>query len=612
VIVSNRARRPQGLLRLLLCLALLGLPGWAAAAGKGEPGVVSVVRIELHGGPADLKALHELGIDVDGVFDGWARAYVIDDERRRLEESGFALTLLPDEGKIGLARMAIEGVAGGPTEAVPALYHTYATLTADLELVAAEHPGITRLVSVGESVQGRQLWFMKITDNPEAEEDEPEAVYISSMHGDEVVGKELCFNLINYLTDNYGVLSEVTDLVNGTEIWIMPSMNPDGTELGQRYNVNGVNLNRDFPDYWTDPVNTAAGRQPETAAIMAWGAAHSATLSANYHGGALVVNYPWDGDASGASVFTPTPDPDHAAFVSISRTYADLNPPMYANSGGSFDHGITNGAEWYMIRGGMQDWSYFWRGNFEVTIEVSNVKWPAAATLPQFWAENLASMLAYFGRAHDGVRGLVTDAVSGAPVAAAIRIDANPYPTHTDPDVGDYHRILEPGGYTMEVSAAGYAPQTIAVTATSAPAARYDVALQPLATDLQPADSRVEDGAGGDGWLDPGETADLAVTLANLGGAAAGVSARLEPTGWFATVSRLDAAYPDIPPAGVGESDAPHYQVAVDGSIPPGHKVGFALRWVSAGASGVSEPFFLDVGAPVSVTAGDVPQTSVT
>ena len=78
--VTPRAGRPRGLLRVLVCLAALGLPGWAAAAGKGEPGVVSVVRIDLDGGRADLKVLYELGIDVDGVFDGWARAYVIDDE----------------------------------------------------------------------------------------------------------------------------------------------------------------------------------------------------------------------------------------------------------------------------------------------------------------------------------------------------------------------------------------------------------------------------------------------------------------------------------------------------------------------------------------------------
>lgn len=72
-------------------------------------------------------------------------------------------------------------------------------------------------------------------------------------------------------------------------------MNPDGFELGTRNNANNVDLNRDFPDRFRDPVNTIAGRQPEVAAVMEWTAAYRFIMSANLHGGALVANYPYDG-----------------------------------------------------------------------------------------------------------------------------------------------------------------------------------------------------------------------------------------------------------------------------------------------------------------------------
>jgi carboxypeptidase D len=577
----------------------------ALGAGHGEPGKVYFARIDLRDSVADLSLLAEMRIDVDAVAPGQARVYLLGEEIDKLRGMGFRVTLLPPVEPPPPADLLPS--ADGETLAIDPVYHTYDTLTSELQAIVAANPAITRLYTAGLSVQGRQLWIVKITDNPDLDEDEPAALYISSIHGDEVVGKELCVALINHLVDEYATDPRIAALVDDTEIWIMPSMNPDGTELEQRYNANNVDLNRNFPDWFSDPVNTPAGREPETGAVMSWTGDHFVDLAANFHGGALLVNYPWDNNEDGLSVFSPTDEPDQPAFVSISRTYADNNPPMYDNNTPPFDHGVTNGAEWYAIDGGMQDWAYAWYGIFETTIELGT-KWPAASTLPDYWDDNLESMLSYFERVHDGVRGIVSDAATAAPVAAEVRLEANPFPSYTDPSLGDYHRIVLPGTYTMEVSAVGYETQTLSIEVLSGPAVRYDVALIPLPAALQPDGSRVEDG--GNGYLDPGETTALAVSLRNLGALATNVGASLVPTGWYAAATRAEADYPDLAPGESGESLAPYHEVWLDPAVPAGHKVGFALKWTADQGKGLSDPFFVEAGAPTveSLPAVDVPQ----
>ncbi len=597
------------IVRALLCglvvSVMFGLASDVQAAGKGEPGPVVPIRVELNDRQADLNLFKKMDLDVDGVFDTWARIYVVPPERKKLVRLGYRISEMPDL----LPGFHDTGPAAqtepGTQRAIPTVYHTYATLTAELQAIATARPDLVRLTSIGQSAEPlatpRELWMMKISRNPDLDEDEPEVAFIAAMHGDEVVGKELCIEFIHYLLDNYGTDSRVTDLVDSTVIWIMPSMNPDGTEAGGRYNDNGYDLNRDFPDWFQDPVNTTDGRQPETAALMDWAAQHSINLSANFHGGALVANYPFDNNATESSVFSPAPDPDHPMFVSISLTYSSNNPPMYSSF--SFADGITNGAEWYAVTGGMQDWNYVWYGNYQITLEVSDVKWPSGSQLPTFWNENRESMLSYLERAHDGVRGLVTDAVTGEPVSAEIRVDGDPFPAYTDASVGDYHRLVLPGSYSMEVSAPGYQAQTIPITVAAGPAVRHDVILQPLASDLQPIAGRVEDGVAGNGVLDPGETTDVALTLKNLGAAVSGVNGKLVSTSWFADVSRAEATYPNLANQQAGDSDAPYHEIFVHPDVPTGHKVGLAVEWDAAEGTGVSEPIFLDVGAPVCADA---------
>lgn len=427
--------------RVAVALAVLACAGAAWALPE------TVFVLEVRG--ADALAVHRLvegGYDVDSVQGDTAVVYATASERSAIEKAGYAVTELgrqPDGAK------------------APSGYTTYAALTTRLQNQAAIYPNLCRLESLGSSVQGRSLWAMLISTNPQEEEDEPEVKYVASMHGDEPVGTELCLNVIDYLLSGYGTDPRIAALVDSTAIWIVPLMNPDGYEAGMRYNSAGIDLNRAFPAYPNEFLHTiydgeplgSATRQPEVAAVMNWTAVNSFALAANFHTGALVVNYPYDyvpGIPSGSDA----PSPDDLLYEEISRRYSIHNPPMWNSV--QFADGITNGSAWYVTTGCMQDWNYRYAACNEVTIEVSNTKAPSSTQLPTLWANNRESMLSYLESVHMGIRGIVTDAETGQPLYARILVQGNSQPVFTDPDVGDYHRMLLPGTYTLIASAPGY------------------------------------------------------------------------------------------------------------------------------------------------------------
>jgi hypothetical protein len=448
----------------------------ARAADDARPGPVYVLNVTAPD-QASLRALVDSGYDVSSVHGLTATIYATGAERKRLLATGWPVTEIDRAADI---------------EKTLGVYHTYASLTTELETYAALHPDICRLESLGKSYQNHDLWAMLITDNPDADEDEPECKYIGSIHGGtEPVGMELCLYLIDLLLGQYGTDERITDLVDGTALWIVPLMNPDGLAANSRENAQGYDLNRKFPNYPDDFTGTifntpldVAGYPPEVVRIMNWTARESFTLAANFHTGALVVNYPYDYEP-GIPSGQPALSPDDALYQEISRAYSALNGPMRSNP--EFEDGIVNGSAWYSITGGMQDWDYRYAGCNHVTIELSDTFRPDASLLAQLWDDNRESMLAYLESAQIGIRGIVTDAATGAPVYAQALIEGNSQPVFTDPDAGDYHRMLLPGTYTVVVSAPGYQTRRIEnVAVGEGAAAVVDVELETPATPVSP------------------------------------------------------------------------------------------------------------------------------
>ncbi len=346
---------------------------------------------------------------------------------------------------------------------------THAQIGTFLADLATDYPSICRSFSWGQSVQGRDLYGLVVSNDPNHTTAEAEVRLSSTMHGDEVPGMVMLLNFAEYLVTNYGQagFEDVTNLVDNYEIHIMPLYNPDGMTADQRSNANGVDLNRNY----LLPDGDHATREIETTNFMTYANNHHFVISQNGHSGALVANYPWD--------YTPVLAPDDEALKLLSLEYSTYNSPMY---NGSFPQGITNGYDWYYAAGTLQDWSYDQTDCIDVTMELSNTKWPSASVLPSLWNENRESLMHYVKAARYGVNGVVTGSDTGLPLAATVTVTGNIKNTHTDPTHGDYYKLLETGTFELTFSADGYITQTISNVATTwGTPTVLDVVLDPVA-----------------------------------------------------------------------------------------------------------------------------------
>lgn len=159
-------------------------------------------------------------------------------------------------------------------------YYNYDELTVLFKSLSQKYSNIANLTSIGRSVEGRELWVMRVTRDPTADvPGKPKFKYVGNMHGDETVSRQVLIYLVEYLLQRYGEDQRVTELVNNTDIYILPSMNPDGFEksvegdcVGKdegRYNAKNIDLNRSFPDQFEE-IHVNAKDIPEGTAVMRW------------------------------------------------------------------------------------------------------------------------------------------------------------------------------------------------------------------------------------------------------------------------------------------------------------------------------------------------------
>ena len=183
-------------------------------------------------------------------------------------------------------------------------YHSYATLTLDVNAWADDYPEIVNLLVVGQTELGRNLWMLQISDwSQETKPDgsAKEVVYIDGgHHGNEHLGTELAFLVAEYYIEGWGDgEQEVLDVLATTELHILIMLNADGNDFDTRWNVNQVDLNRNYDHYWntcpTTQPGSSAFSESETLAnsIYMNEVVPHADLYITMHTGVWIMLYPW-------------------------------------------------------------------------------------------------------------------------------------------------------------------------------------------------------------------------------------------------------------------------------------------------------------------------------
>jgi len=402
-------------------------------------------------------------ISIDNVKGSTVFAYANEYEYNEFLSYNLIHQILPKPGELIIPEMSdnIDDITDWN------VYPTYDAYVSMMMQFATNYPSICKLIDAGNTVQGRKILLAKISDIVNVREAEPQFLYTSTMHGDETTGYVLMLRLIDSLLTSYGSNTRITNMINHAEIWINPNANPDGTYHGgnntvygaTRYNANGYDLNRNFPDpvYGVHP-----NQQQETAVFRNLAEQNNFVLCANFHGGTEVVNYPWDTWTNGYPDYVSHADESWYQF--ISHLYADTcqaySPSNYMNG---YDDGITNGGAWYVINHGRQDYMNWFMKSREVTIEISDTKLLPPSQLPAHWEYNKRSFLNYIESILYGVRGIVSDTLDH-PLNAIVKVinhDTLNSTIRTDSINGNYHRMLAPGVYSFQFSAEGHYPKTI-------------------------------------------------------------------------------------------------------------------------------------------------------
>jgi murein tripeptide amidase MpaA len=288
-------------------------------------------------------------------------------------------------------------------------YHTYSEIEAELNATVAAHPDICQLYSIGTTWESRQLWVLKISDNPTVNESEPEVYMNGGIHAREWIGEEVVLCYMNWLVDNYGTDPRATWLVDNRQIYLSPCVNPDGFVYSQttgdwrknrRNNGDGtygVDLNRNWGGSCNGDPNGAWGvgeshttssetycgpsafSEPETQAMRNFILAHNFQITITYHSFGEELYWPWG--------YSTTVQAPHNALLTAVGT------ALAAESG----YTPMQSSFLYTTTGDTDDWiyGYSWYNLSKIvsahTIELATSFQPAQSEIIPICVQNLGT-----------------------------------------------------------------------------------------------------------------------------------------------------------------------------------------------------------------------------
>jgi hypothetical protein len=456
--------------------------------------LIRVEGVEREG----VKVFYQKNLDVAQVGREWGYVDLIvsEEEMRWLVSKGYKVKILKKEEEVK----------------IDPEYHTYEEMKVFLDSIETQYPSIAKVYDIGDGwlkqqgyEGGRDIWAIKISDNPQEEEDEPSVLYNGVHHAREPATCEMCLYLIHYLVSRYETSEKVKNWIDSTEIWVVPIVNPEGHYVVTRdsapdvwYRKNardnnnnlifwenpddGVDLNRNYDFYWTggDSIDTtqvyrgpAPFSEPECQAIRDLTYKQKFVLSIAYHSYGEVVMYPCGG-------WNP---PDESTLENIG--YEIANRILRRDGGGTYGVWALS----YNL-GQSSNWMYANQGVFEMLVEMGTEFIPSGVSLDTLCKRNLKGALYILDRLNGPcIKGHIKDSLTLTPLEAQVEVveifdSLKLEPRKSDPKFGRYQWLLEPGNYTLRVSCPGYKRKTINNIEVEGNAKVVEVKLQRIIGDV--------------------------------------------------------------------------------------------------------------------------------
>ena len=347
----------------------------------------------------EFNAVESSGLNYEILIDDWNAYY---NSLPKLTEAEKEFYRMESENDFGVTGFDYGSMGG---------YYTLAEIEADLDEMYQLYPNlITQKYSIGSSVEGRTIWAVKISDNPNTNENEPAVGFDALVHAREPQSMATQMYFIWYLLENYGTDPEATYLVNNREIYCVPCFNPDGYEYNRQTDPNGggywrknrrnngggcygVDLNRNFGYQWgydnqgssPDPCAStyrgeSAFSEPESQAIRDLAIAKNYGTHFNMHTHGGYILYPW------GYINEETPD---------SLTYREFAALLTSYSG--YAYGSGGQLLGYNSNGSVRDWMYGEQTDknkiYGYTIEIGNAFWPSQSEIFPIAQQNLKTMI---------------------------------------------------------------------------------------------------------------------------------------------------------------------------------------------------------------------------
>ncbi len=293
-------------------------------------------------------------------------------------------------------------------------YYNYASMEKKLKVWAAQYPEICVVKSIGKSYENRDIWALKISDNPEKNEAEPAALIMGAHHSREWPSIEVPMAAAEKMLTEYASNEEIKNLVDNRETWFVPMVNPDGVvysmeksrywRKNRRKNADGsygVDPNRNYGYEWGPTGSSSSGSsdtyhgtgpfsEPETQVMKALAEREKFQASISFHSYSELILYPF-GYAYNVN------NPDRKVFVQMANDMARFNK-----------YTVKNSAELYPAAGDCDDFMYGQCKMLAFTFELCRTFIPAASQISDVNDLNVPAVLYLIDKA--GTYGLVTPA----------------------------------------------------------------------------------------------------------------------------------------------------------------------------------------------------------